>query len=79
MHLGKPHRFYRGFNNLRLSPVSREIAGVSMFYTGLLGYAFFALFDTPMLNMAADLFAYLAVISGPIGLYKPAVISIARV
>jgi beta-galactosidase/beta-glucuronidase len=29
--------------------------------------------------MAADLFAYLAVISGPIGLYKPAVISIARV
>jgi DMSO reductase iron-sulfur subunit len=69
MHLGKPHRFYRGFNNLRLSPVSREIAGVSMFYTGLLGYAFFALFDTPMLNMAADLFAYLAVISGPIGLY----------
>jgi DMSO reductase anchor subunit len=69
MHLGKPHRFYRGFNNLRLSPVSREIAGVSMFYTGLLGYAFFALFDTPMLSMTADLFAYLAVISGPVGLY----------
>lgn len=69
MHLGKPHRFYRGFNNLRLSPVSREIAGVSMFYTGLLGYTFFALFDTPMLGIAADLFAYLAVISGPIGLY----------
>ncbi len=38
MHLGKPHRFYRGFNNLRLSPVSREIAGVSLFYTGLLGW-----------------------------------------
>lgn len=31
MHLGKPHRFYRGFYNLRLSPVSREIAGVSLF------------------------------------------------
>ena len=45
MHLGKPHRFYRGFNNLRLSPVSREIAGVSMFYTGLLGYVVFGLFD----------------------------------
>lgn len=69
MHLGKPHRFYRGFNNLRLSPVSREIAGVSMFYTGLLGYAFFALFDIPMLNLVADMFAYLALVSGPIGLY----------
>ena len=49
MHLGKPHRFYRGFYNLRHSPVSREIAGVSAFYTGLLGYSFFALlasFDT---------------------------------
>jgi len=69
MHLGKPHRFYRGFNNLRLSPVSREIAGVSMFYTGLLGYAFFAVLDIPMLSIFADIFAYLAVISGPIGLY----------
>ncbi len=44
MHLGKPHRFYRGFYNLRHSPVSREIAGVSAFYTGLMGYIFFALF-----------------------------------
>ncbi len=32
MHLGKPHRFYRGFYNLRHSPVSREIAGVSLFF-----------------------------------------------
>jgi len=69
MHLGKPHRFYRGFNNLRLSPVSREIAGVSMFYTGLLGYAFFALFDNAFMNFFADIFAYLAVLSGPIGLF----------
>ena len=46
MHLGKPHRFYRGFYNLRHSPVSREIAGVSAFYTGLLGYSFFALLAT---------------------------------
>lgn len=43
MHLGKPHRFYRGFNNWRLSPVSREIAGVSLFFAGLSGYAFFTL------------------------------------
>lgn len=69
MHLGKPHRFYRGFNNLRLSPVSREIAGVSLFYTGLLGYAFFALFDNAFTGFFAAIFAYLAVISGPVGLY----------
>ncbi len=36
MHLGKPHRFYRAFNNLRYSPVSREVAGVAVFYN-LLG------------------------------------------
>jgi len=32
MHLGKPHRFYRAFNNLKYSPVSREVAGVAVFY-----------------------------------------------
>lgn len=45
LHLGKPLRFYRGFNNWRLSPVSREIAGVSLLFSGLSGYGFFALFD----------------------------------
>ena len=44
MHLGKPLRFYRGFNNWRLSPVSREIAGVSLFFAGLAGFTFFSLF-----------------------------------
>ena len=44
MHLGKPLRFYRGFNNLRHSPVSREIAGVTLFFAGLAGYVFFTLF-----------------------------------
>lgn len=44
LHLGKPLRFYRGFNNWRLSPVSREIAGVSLFFGGLAGYAFLSLF-----------------------------------
>ncbi len=44
MHLGKPRRFYRGFNNWRLSPVSREIAGVSLFFAGLAGFGFFNLF-----------------------------------
>ncbi|VAW54857.1 Anaerobic dimethyl sulfoxide reductase chain B, iron-sulfur binding subunit [hydrothermal vent metagenome] len=32
MHLGKPHRFYRAFNNLKYSPVSREVAGIALFY-----------------------------------------------
>jgi len=36
MHLGRPHRFYRAFNNLRYSPVSREVAGIAVFYN-LLG------------------------------------------
>ena len=30
-HLGKPWRFYRGFNNLRHSPLSREALGVALF------------------------------------------------
>ncbi|HMC15954.1 MAG TPA: DmsC/YnfH family molybdoenzyme membrane anchor subunit [Albitalea sp.] len=35
MHLGKPKRFYRGFNNLRHSPVSREGLGIAIFIGGL--------------------------------------------
>lgn len=31
LHLGKPKRFYRGFNNLRHSPVSREGLGIAVF------------------------------------------------
>lgn len=31
-HLGKPMRFYRGFNNLRHSPLSREALGVALFF-----------------------------------------------
>jgi DMSO reductase iron-sulfur subunit len=69
MHLGKPHRFYRGFNNLRLSPVSREIAGVSLFYTGLLGYSVFALFSNSILQMIANSFAFIGAVSGTTGLY----------
>ena len=69
MHLGKPHRFYRGFNNLRLSPVSREIAGVSMFYTGLLGYMVFSFFDNEIIHVLAQVFAGVGVLSGLIGLY----------
>ncbi len=60
MHLGKPHRFYRGFYNLRLSPVSREIAGVSAFFAGLAGYSFFALFDNGLAAAVQGFFAVLA-------------------
>ena len=34
-HLGKPFRFYRGFNNLRYSPMSREGFGLALFSTFL--------------------------------------------
>ncbi len=33
-HLGKPMRFYRGFNNLRYSPMAREGFGLTMFSAG---------------------------------------------
>lgn len=35
LHLGKPLRFYRGFNNLRHSPVSREGLGIAVFLGAL--------------------------------------------
>jgi DMSO reductase anchor subunit len=37
--LGKPWRFYRGFNNLRYSPVCREGLGIAI-YMGMLGLHF---------------------------------------
>jgi DMSO reductase iron-sulfur subunit len=44
MHLGKPHRFYRAFNNLRYSPVSREVAGIAVFYNLLVLYTLLTIF-----------------------------------
>ena len=65
LHLGKPMRFYRGFNNLRLSPVSREIAGVSLFFAGLAGYGFFTVFDgLPFANLLKQA----ATVAGLLGL-----------
>ncbi|MBL4762898.1 MAG: dimethyl sulfoxide reductase anchor subunit [Gammaproteobacteria bacterium] len=72
MHLGKPHRFYRGFYNLKHSPVSREIAGVSLFYTGLLGYtalAFIELSVLPILNVLQHVFAVVAILGAALGGY----------
>ncbi|NOX75126.1 MAG: dimethyl sulfoxide reductase anchor subunit [Gammaproteobacteria bacterium] len=73
MHLGKPLRFYRGFNNLRHSPVSREIAGVSLFFGGFAGFTFmmlvnqlwFELFPVFLLGLAATA----AIIGGVVGFY----------
>ncbi len=42
-HLGKPKRFYRGFNNLRYSPMAREGFGLAMFSLGTALTALFAL------------------------------------
>jgi DMSO reductase iron-sulfur subunit len=43
LHLGKPHRFYRGFNNLRHSPVAREGLGIALFMAGLGAHIVFSL------------------------------------
>ncbi|MBT7408130.1 MAG: dimethyl sulfoxide reductase anchor subunit [Methylococcales bacterium] len=69
MHLGKPHRFYRGFYNLKMSPVSREIAGVSAFFTGLLGYSFFALFDNDFASFMQIIFSLLSLLGLALGGY----------
>ncbi len=69
MHLGKPHRFYRGFYNLKMSPVSREIAGVTAFFTGLMGYSFFALFNNAFTNLLQTGFALLGLAGIGLGGY----------
>ncbi len=69
MHLGKPHRFYRGFNNLKHSPVSREIAGVSAFFGGFSGYCFFSLFDAGWAALLANMAAAVALLGGALSTY----------
>jgi len=69
MHLGKPHRFYRAFNNLRYSPVSREVAGIAVFFNSLGAYFLASLFDMPVAQQAATVFGYAAAVSGPVALY----------
>jgi DMSO reductase iron-sulfur subunit len=43
-HLGKPRRFYRGFNNLRHSWLSREALALSLFFGALAAYMFVTTF-----------------------------------
>jgi DMSO reductase iron-sulfur subunit len=69
MHLGKPHRFYRGFYNLRHSPVSREIAGVSLFFAGLTGFALLSFFDNVVVNFLQLILAIIAISGLALGGY----------
>jgi DMSO reductase iron-sulfur subunit len=82
MHLGKPMRFYRGFNNLRYSPVSREALGVALFFTGIAAFtglevlAFGLEYFTISAPMISELIvpvqhgaAVFAITTGLIGLY----------
>ncbi len=83
VHLGKPFRFYRGFNNLRHSPVAREGLGIVIFMTfvGLhmltsLPANDWAMSLLPVLgnfagaaSIAARIFGLLAIPAGLIALY----------
>jgi len=52
-----------------MSPVSREIAGVTAFFTGLMGYSFFALFDNGFATFVQTLFALLGIAGIGLGGY----------
>jgi len=76
LHLGKPHRFYRAFNNLRYSPVSREVAGIAVFYNFLGAYTLltglpvlFQWLPAPALQLFVSLTGWGAVASGLAAIY----------
>jgi DMSO reductase iron-sulfur subunit len=83
VHLGKPIRFYRGFNNIRHSPVAREGAGIAAFmgFSGL--HMLLVLAQTPwlldqvpalktvgfVLTVLSQVCGVLALLGAGIGLY----------
>ena len=81
LHLGKPLRFYRGMNNWRLSPLSREIAGVTLFFIGFAGYGLFNTlamfgifnnvdaFNVNLVEVMISASAIVAVLGSVVGLY----------
>lgn len=76
LHLGRPHRFYRAFNNLRYSPVSREVAAVAVFYNLLGVYAvltgmpqLFAWLPEGLVMAVREISGWLAAVAGPAALY----------
>jgi DMSO reductase anchor subunit len=70
-------RFYRAFNNLRYSPVSREVAGIAVFYNALGAYTLLSgapglfawLLPQGLTNGLQSFAGWLAVVSGPVALY----------
>ncbi|MFQ3199714.1 MAG: DMSO reductase iron-sulfur subunit [Zhongshania sp.] len=78
-HLGKPWRFYRGFNNLRHSPVCREGLGMLLYmvFAGLHLLLMLpandifinVLGDWGRFDATASVSGYLALIAGSVGLY----------
>jgi DMSO reductase iron-sulfur subunit len=76
-HLGKPQRFYRAFNNLRHSPVSREVAAIAVFYNALGAYALFSavpglfawLLPPDLVRAGLTLSGWSAALAGPVALY----------
>ena len=76
MHLGKPHRFYRAFYNLRYSPVSREVAAIAVFYNLLGLYAVLGSLPVLLSWLPVDVsikiistLGWGATFSGPVALY----------
>jgi len=76
MHLGKPHRFYRAFNNLKYSPVSREVAGIAVFYNAMGLYTLLLAFSgwltfvpQSSLQIAQSAAGWLAGVAGTLALY----------
>ena len=76
LHLGRPHRFYRAFNNLRYSPVSREVAAVAVFYNLLGAYAvlsglpqLFGWLPEGLVGGLRDIAGWLAAVAGPASIY----------
>ncbi|WDE06080.1 dimethyl sulfoxide reductase anchor subunit [Thalassomonas viridans] len=73
LHLGKPLRFYRGFNNLRYSPLSREALAIAVFFAALAGYsvlAFAGLWISHIwLDYLQNTAAAVAITSGLAGIY----------
>ncbi len=76
MHLGKPHRFYRAFNNLKYSPVSREVASIAVFFNLFAAYTVLTVFSglftwlpTGWLQSLQTIMGWGAVVAGPVALY----------
>ena len=76
-HLGKPYRFYRAFYNLRWSPVSREVAGIAVFFNALAAYTLLSvvpglfswLLPQSLIGGLQSVAGWVAALSGPVALY----------